>query len=39
MTKEELERELRENTDLTKEQYIELCEMIEELELEKKEEE
>ena len=34
--KEELEREIRENTDLTKEQHIELCELIEELKLEKK---
>jgi hypothetical protein len=36
MTKEELEYELRNNTELTKEQWLELCELIEELELEEK---
>lgn len=39
MTREELERELRENTDLTKEQYMEFCALCNDLDLEKKGEE
>ena len=35
-TKRELGREILENMDLTKEQYIELCELCDELGLEKK---
>lgn len=42
MTKEQkadLAKEMLENMDLTKEQYIELCRLCDELELEKKEDE
>ena len=35
MNKQELGQELLENMDLTKEQYIATCELIEQLELEK----
>lgn len=35
MNKKELAKELIDNFDLTKEQYIALCELIDELELEK----
>lgn len=39
LTKRELGREILENMDLTKEQYMELCALCDELDLEKKGEE